>query len=93
MTEAVTGQGVWLFTKDQESVRLSVRPAEGGFQLTIFGPGLATAEVSFAEMANLELFREKYAQDLLARGFQVAAVAERRQGIPGAAGPSSDRRR
>ena len=93
MTVAVTDQGVWLFTKDQESVRLSVRPVEAGFQLTISGPGLAAAEVSFAEMANLELFREKYVQDLLARGFQVEAAAERRSGKSGAAGQSSDRRR
>ena len=90
---AVTDQGVWLFTKDQESVRLSVRPVEGGFQLTISGPGLAAAEVSFAEMANLDLFREKYAQDLLGRGFQVEAAEERRSGMSGPAGESSDRRR
>ena len=88
-TEVLTQQDVWLFTKDHESVRLSVRPAPGGYRLTVFGPGLASAEFGFAEFENLERFRTQYEQDLLARGFRVQAAVERRGGTDRRSTPRS----
>ena len=83
MTEVRSQQSVWLYTRDPESVRLAVQPGPAGFQLVIFGPGNASAEFDFAEMKNLDLFREKYEQDLLARGFTIQATAERRTDVGG----------
>ena len=71
-------QSVWLFTCEPESVRLSVQPGGAVHRLTILGPGAATAAFEFADSAYLERFRETYAQDLLARGFTLQVVTERR---------------
>ena len=68
---------VWLFTRDPESVWLSVQPGPAGYRLAIFGPDAASAEFDFADLDNLERFREKYVEDLTARGFVPAALAER----------------
>lgn len=94
MTQA-TRQAVWLFTRDQESVRLAVRSAPAGFRLMIFGPGSASAEFDFAEVSNLDRFREKYEQDLQAQGFSAHAVPERRTSniSDGSRPPSAERRR
>ena len=95
MPDAATQQSVWLFTKDQEAVRLLVQPAPAGFRLTIAGPGSASAEFDFTERVNLDRFREKYEQDLLARGFHIEAAVERRRGGArrGAPPESGERRR
>lgn len=90
------GQSVWLFTSAAHSVRLHVQPGPAGFQLVIFGPGNATAEFDFAGMEHLERFREQYARDLIARGFELQAGAERRSGADRRAAQrpmSADRRK
>ena len=93
MTQVLTRQAVWLFTRDQESVRLAVRSAPAGFRLMIFGPGSASAEFDFAEVSNLDRFREKYEQDLLAQGFVLEASAERRRGADHVVAPVVPERR
>jgi hypothetical protein len=80
VTDDLPPQSIWLFTRESESVRLCVQPGPAGFQLAIFGPGNASAEVDFAELENLERFREKYRRDLLARGFEAHTATDRRQG-------------
>ena len=95
MTEGVSGQSVWLFTREQEAVRLLVQPAAAGFRLLIAGPGPASAEFDFTEMSNLDLFRQNYERDLLARGFRIEAAVERRSGVDrrSVPRPSPERRR
>ena len=68
----------WLFTRDQESVRLELSHSSGGVQLTVDGPGAATATYDFPVGTSVDAFRQDYEQKLLADGFKLQAVAERR---------------
>jgi hypothetical protein len=81
VTDVAPQQSVRLFTKAEASVRLCVRDGPAGFQLVIFGPGNASAEFDFAELENLERFRDKYERDLIAGGFRLHTVGDRRSGI------------
>ena len=58
-------QTAWLFTKDQESVRLELRTTPEGVQLSIDGPGVTTSSYDFPPGTAVESFRREYEQKLL----------------------------
>jgi hypothetical protein len=68
----------WLFTRGRESVRLEVRATPAGVQLIVDGPGAASSTHDFPGGTLVEAFREEYERTLLADGFKLQAVAERR---------------
>ena len=89
-------QTAWLFTRQDKSVRLEIQSSPEGAVLLVSGPDATGARHDFTDFASLETFREGYERDLVARGFRLLAVAERRSegDRRGAARPESvDRRR
>jgi hypothetical protein len=90
-------QTAWLFTREHESVRVQVEEVpQGGFELVVLGPGESNAAYDFTELPALEQFRLTCERDLVARGFRLQAVAERRKSADRreeSRGSSRDRRR
>jgi hypothetical protein len=90
-------QTAWLFTRGQDtSVHMEVRERRGGLHLTVRGPGLAVESHHFPDRESLMRFVEEQERELVADGFHLQAVAERRSGVErrGTSRPStSDRRR
>ena len=68
----------WLYTRNQESVRLELVTTATGVQLTIDGPGEASASYDFPAGTAVDGFRQEYEQKLIDDGFRLQAVAERR---------------
>jgi UDP-glucuronate 4-epimerase len=68
----------WLFTKDEESVRLDVRQTPAGVELVIEGPGATVNSFDFPAGTAVEGFRRDYEQKLLADGYRLQVVSERR---------------
>ena len=68
----------WLFTREQESVRLEVRSTGEGVQLVIEGPGERVSRYEFPAGTAVEGFRSDYEDRLIADGYRVQAVSERR---------------
>jgi hypothetical protein len=73
-------------------VRIEVRTTSAGVQLTIEGPGAANSVHDFPPGTLVERFRGEYEQKLIADGFKLQAVAERRIDLPGS-GPDREERR
>jgi len=71
-------QTAWLFTKHQDSVRLELRNTAEGVQLAIDGPGEATSRFDFPPGTAVESFRREYEDKLLADGYRLQVVSERR---------------
>ena len=68
----------WLFTKDGESVRLEIVDTNEGVQLVIEGPSAHNHKYDFPAGTAMEGFRREYEDKLLADGYRLQAVAERR---------------
>jgi hypothetical protein len=83
----------WLFTKDQRSVRFELTTRPDGVQLTIEGPGDARSTHDFPPGTSVESFRQEYEQRLLAEGYKLQAVAERRSSSVAPPGGRERRRR
>ena len=81
----------WLFTKDEESVRLEIRDMPEGVQLVIEGPGEASSQFDFSPGTAVDSFRRDYENKLLADGYRLQVVAERRVDVK--QDPTADRRR
>ena len=81
----------WLFTRDQQSVRMELRRTADGVQLLIEGPGPAASQHDFPPGTSVESFRQDYEQKLLDDGYKLQVVAERRSGS--ARSGSGERRR
>lgn len=71
-------QTAWLFTRNDDSVRLEVRATPEGVQLVIEGPGEATSRFDFPPETSVDAFRRDYEQKLLDEGYRLQVVAERR---------------
>ena len=82
----------WLFTRDEESVRLEVRSTGEGVQLVIEGPGERISRYEFPAGTAVEGFRNDYEEKLISDGYRLQAVSERRAEEKPAA-PSGERRR
>ena len=81
----------WLYTRNDESVRMELVTTAAGVRLTIDGPGAARAAHDFPPGTSVDAFRQDYENKLIADGFKLQAVAERR-GTPRGR-PDGDRRR
>ena len=82
----------WLFTRGESSVHIEVLEHPEGLRLVVSGPGLAVASFEFPDRDSVLAFARDKEQELIAQGFQLQAVAERRSGGDGG-GRGSDRRR
>jgi hypothetical protein len=82
----------WLYTRNEESVRLELVTTATGVQLTIDGPGAARTSYDFPAGTAVDGFREEYEQKLVNDGFRLQAVAERRTS-PRPRAPGKERRR
>jgi hypothetical protein len=70
-----------LFTRGHESVAITIDDHRRDEVLLIVrGPGVATATYDFADLAALMEFADAEERRLLDAGFQLQAVAERRNG-------------
>ena len=70
----------WLFTRDNESVRMTVEDQPSGAALVVRGPGTASATYQFPSMDALMEFARLQEQELQRKGFHLQAIAERRVG-------------
>jgi hypothetical protein len=86
-----TTQTAWLYTKDQQSVRIELSRTPAGVQLAIEGPGPASSSHDFPTGTSVERFRQEYERTLLEDGYKLQVVAERRGPREGSDG--SERRR
>ena len=77
-TSPALHQFAWLFTRDDESVRLQIHEQGEGFRLTVNGPGTAQATHDFDTMNSLMIFVTEYQEQLKANEFRLQASAERR---------------
>lgn len=92
-TSPALHQFAWLFTRDQESVRLQIHELGEGFRLTINGPGHAQASHDFDNMTSLMIFVTDYQERLRTDQFKLQASAERRGGDRGGRLDGPDRRK
>ena len=83
----------WLFTRDQQSVRIELRATSDGVQLLIEGPGPTASQHDFPPGTSVDSFRQEYEQKLLDDGYKLQIVAERRGGLPRKPGLGERRRR
>jgi hypothetical protein len=83
----------WLYTRNDESVRLELVTTAAGVQLTIDGPGAARASYDFPPGTTVDAFRQDYEQRLMADGYRLQAVAERRRDGASRTGGGERRRR
>jgi hypothetical protein len=83
----------WLFTKDPSAVRMELRPSDRGVTLTIEGPETAGHVYEFGGAAEAEAFRTEYERRLIAEGFKLQAISERRQDGRGVPSGGNRRRR
>jgi hypothetical protein len=74
----VLHQFAWLFTRDDESVRLEIHERGTEFRLLINGPGAAQASHEFETMSSLMIFVTSYQNELKNNEFKLQASAERR---------------
>jgi hypothetical protein len=81
----------WLYTRNDESVRMELVATGEGVQLTIDGPGASRAAYDFPAGSSIDAFREEYEARLIADGYKLQAVAERRSNA--ASRGSGERRR
>ena len=68
----------WLFTRDDESVRLQIDEQGDASRLFVNGPGSAQASHDFESMTSLMIFVTNYKEQLEGRNFKLQASAERR---------------
>jgi hypothetical protein len=92
-TSPVLHQFAWLFTRDEQSVRLEIYEVGDGFRLLALGPGFAQASHDFDSMASLMTFVASYQERLRADNFKLQASAERRVNGRGGRGDGLERRR
>jgi hypothetical protein len=77
-TSPVLNQFAWLFTRDEESVRLEIYERGEGFRLIINGPGPVQVAHEFDTMSSLMIFVTNYQEQLRANNYKLQASAERR---------------
>ena len=85
-------QMAWLYTRDSQAVRLEVERARGVIRLHVYGPGTSYDALDFTDAMSLLEHQSHREQQLLAEGYHLQAVAERRGSGPRSS-DSPDRRR
>jgi hypothetical protein len=82
----------WLFTRGESSVHMEVIERLRGLRVVVSGPGSAFSTHDFPDPDALLAFTQEKERELVASGFQLHAVAERRSG-GGTRPAGADRRR
>ena len=72
----------WLYTREDESVRVEVHEDEGVWAASITGPGPENRLRVFHEQTTFDTFRTEHDRELLSKGFRLRAIAERRAAPP-----------
>jgi hypothetical protein len=70
----------WLYTREDESVRVEVHEEEGVWAASIEGPGLENRLRVFHEQATFDTFRSEHDRELQSKGFRLRVLSERRAG-------------
>ncbi len=68
-------QFAWLFTRDDESVRMQIHEHGDGIQLVVNGPGSAQASHDFETMTSLMSFVANYQDQFKHNQFKLQASA------------------
>lgn len=68
----------WLFTKGGDSVRLEVRSHPAGVQFIVEGPGAILNTFELPPGTTVTSLRDEYERNLLADGYRLQVVSERR---------------
>ena len=76
----VLDRTTWLFTRDHESIYMQLERRDDGWRFVLYGPGEAWRAHDFSHHEALMAFHASLERDLLAAGFQLQAVTERRSG-------------
>jgi len=77
-TSPALHQFAWLFTRDDESVRLQIHEDGDAFRLFVNGPGTAQTSHDFETMTSLMIFVTNFQEQLRANNYKLQASAERR---------------
>ena len=72
----------WLYTREDESVRVEVHEDAGVWAASIQGPGTENRLRVFHDQATFDTFRTEHNRELLSKGFRLRAMAERRSAPP-----------
>lgn len=74
----------WLYTREDESVRVEVHEEDGVWAASIMGPGGENRMRVFRDQASFDTFRVEHDRELLSRGFRLRVLSERRagEGVP-----------
>ena len=86
-------QFAYLYTRDDESVHITVHRHFDGSRVSINGPLLAQVMHQFPTLESAEAFVSQFREQLAADGFRLQASAERRSGPRPSDGIHRDRRR
>lgn len=76
----VLARTAWLFIRDQESIYVQLEHPGEGWRLVLHGPGEGWKAYDFSDTDALITFHDSFERDLVAAGFHLQAVAERRRG-------------
>lgn len=68
----------WLYTREDESVRVEVNEDSGVWAASITGPGTENRLRVFHDQATFDAFRAAHDRELLSKGFRLRAMSERR---------------
>jgi len=72
---------VRMFISEPDTVRWETRITDGrGLELKVFGPGNARRTQAFPDVLSLVDYQVQYEQQLLANGYTVLPLGERRSG-------------
>ncbi len=70
----------WLYTREDESVRVEAHEDGGVWAASITGPGTENRLRLFRDRSTFETFRAEHDRELVSRGFRLRVLAERRAG-------------
>jgi len=70
----------WLYTREDESVRVEVHEDAGVWAASITGPGTENRLRVFHDQSTFDTFRAEHNRELLSKGFRLRAMSERRTG-------------
>jgi len=87
---------VRMFVSEPDTVRWETRIADGkGLELKVFGPGVLRGTHAFADALSLVEYQVQFERQLLANGYAVLPLSERRCGYDRRQQPrtTDDRRR
>jgi hypothetical protein len=72
----------WLYTREDESVRVEVHEDAGVWAASIQGPGTENRLRVFHDQETFDTFRAEHNRELLSKGFRLRAMSERRTPPP-----------